>query len=432
MRGGVLYVAESPSLRDRGRSKELREGAVVVGTGDGAGLRLHDPTVSREHVRLTVQDDGVRVEDLGSTNGTLYLGQRINSVVLQSSARLDVGRVALDVLPLDSPEHVPLSTKHRYCSLLGTSEPMRRLYTLLEMLEDSEAPVLIEGETGTGKELVAWEIHNNSRRADQPFVIIDCANMAKTVIESELFGHKRGAFTGAERDRPGAFRAASGGTIFLDELGELPAELQPKLLRVLETGQVRPVGDDVMTPVDVRVVAATHRSLDAEVSANRFRSDLYYRVAVVRLHLAPLRARRDDIMPLARHLAHELSRGRVDALPDAARDFFLRYDWPGNVRELRNTVHRWLALGNLALVDPTVRPSTRTSSRDPTHVDASGRLLSYRDARDRVIRSFETAYLEDLIAQAGGSISEAARAAGIDRKQLRALLKKHDLYDGPP
>ncbi|MBI5545155.1 MAG: sigma 54-dependent Fis family transcriptional regulator [Deltaproteobacteria bacterium] len=426
--GGVdwlLYVA-SPGP-DRGRSIRVRTGSVIVGTAPEADLVLSEASVSRRHLRVTAELKGLRIEDLGSTNGTSFLGQKIDRVLLHSGARLELGRCILDAIPLEALSAQEVSTRDHYDEILGASLPMRRLFAVLEQLEATDAPVLIEGETGTGKELVARALHRHGPRSGRPFIIIDCPNLPAQLAESELFGHHKGSFTGAVADRAGAFEAAHGGTVFLDEIGELPLELQPKLLRVLESGEIRRVGETQHRPVDVRVVAATHRDLAREVSDKRFREDLFYRLAVIRLRLPALRERREDIPMLARSIAERLSGGRPSPLPRAAEAFLLRYGWPGNVRELRNVVHRLLTLGSLS--PESGLPELAAPDRAQAPAGDEEATQPYLAARSEAIRGFEAAYLKDLVEREGPSLAAAARAAGIDRKHLRELLKRHGLYN---
>jgi DNA-binding NtrC family response regulator len=421
--GCLLYVSAAEAV-DIGKSFRLEAGEAVLGRDKDCDLVLLDESVSRHHARLVATSAGILVEDMGSTNGITYLGKRFGRATLEVGARLGVGSCTIDLLPLPDSEAMPLSTKESYGDLVGSSLPMRRLYASLELLEKSDAPVLVEGETGTGKELVARALHENGRRKGKPFVLIDCGNVPSYLMESELFGHRKGSFTGAVADRAGAFEAANTGTVFLDELGELPLELQPKLLRVLETGQVKRVGDVQHLPVDVRVIAATKRDLAHEVAENRFREDLFYRVAVVQLHLPPLRDRREDIPTLAQHLAVQISGGEVRTLPREAEEFFMHHDWPGNVRELRNVIQRMLALGVVA-IGPQPKVGPTAASSEMVHKEWP---LEYRKARGQAIDEFERSYLRDLMTRFEGNLSAAARAAGIDRKYLRDLLKKHGLY----
>ncbi|HEY1086222.1 MAG TPA: sigma-54-dependent Fis family transcriptional regulator, partial [Archangium sp.] len=290
-----------------GLTKEI-EGSVTVGSHPDAGLSLADTTVSRYHVELTARPDGVRVRDLESTNGTYLGGTRITEVIVEDQATLSVGKTTLKVSMVEADLGTP-AEQGTFGTAVGASSAMKQLFGILDKVAPSDSTVLLLGETGTGKEVMAKAIHAKSKRGTRPFVVVDCGSVAPTLIESELFGHVRGSFTGAISDRNGAFLEADGGTIFLDEIGELPLELQPKLLRVLEAGTVRRVGEDKHRRVDVRVVAATHRDLEAEVAAGRFRRDLYYRLAVVLVNVPPLRDRLDDLPLLTQHFVKSMGRG---------------------------------------------------------------------------------------------------------------------------
>jgi transcriptional regulator with GAF, ATPase, and Fis domain len=299
---------------------------------------------------------------------------------------------------------------------------MRRVFSLLERVAPTDTTVLIEAETGTGKELAAEAIHEESPRAGGPFVVFDCSAVSANLMESELFGHVRGAFTGAVGDRVGAFEAADGGTLFLDEIGELSLDLQPKLLRVLESLEVRRVGANTVREVDVRIVAATNRSLAAEVDAGRFREDLYYRLAVVRLNLPPLRERLDDIPMLVEHFASELARRGQPAthLPEAVIRGFVSQAWPGNIRELRNAVARAISLGPAGAASATGAPAVM-----PDHpVDLA---IPLKIARERVADAFEVAYITELLKKTGGNVSHAAELAGVNRKFVQRAMKRHGL-----
>jgi two-component system, NtrC family, nitrogen regulation response regulator GlnG len=293
--------------------------------------------------------------------------------------------------------------------------------------------VLIQGETGTGKEGCAEGIHAGGKRRDGPFVIVDLAGIAPTLIESELFGHVKGAFTGAQSDRAGVFERAQGGTVFLDEVGELPPEIQPRLLRVLERRQVKRVGANDYRTVDVRVIAATHVDLEGAVKAGKFREDLFHRLAVLRVTLPPLRERLDDIPLLVDTVLGRMGRP-PSALSDQTRALLSQYPWPGNVRELRNVVERVVNMGEEALPDisPIVSvDKPRTSGSvvvGPPELD-----LPFKEAKERLIEGFEKDYLKGLLERCGGNVSRASREAGIDRVYLRKLLKKHGLHghDGP-
>jgi transcriptional regulator with PAS, ATPase and Fis domain len=331
--------------------------------------------------------------------------------------------------PTQMRQHL-LSEPTRFGTMVGRSAPMRALFATLDKAAASEATVLLQGETGTGKEASAEAIHRASPRRDGPFVVVDCGAIPSQLLESELFGSERGAYTGAVAARAGAFEAASGGTIFLDEIGELHLDLQPKILRALERRHVKRVGSTEYRPVDLRVIAATNRSLRAEVEAKRFRSDLYYRLAVVRIKLPPLRERIADLPLLVEHILTSL--GIADGPEsDAYRDpeflqRLLRFSWPGNIRQLRNHVERCIALG-----DPNLTPTLETCPPPPPstpqlEIDSSEPL---RAARERFVSYFERSYLEAVLARHDDNVAAAARAAGVDRIHFYRLLWKHGMRD---
>ncbi|WP_245815040.1 sigma 54-interacting transcriptional regulator [Cystobacter ferrugineus] len=397
------------------------EGTLLVGTQVEGGLRLSDPTVSRVHLELQARPEGVRVRDVGSRNGTWSLGVRIHEVTLAGEARFTLGKTTLLVMPEPTEEAAEPAPRTTFGRALGQSAAMQKLFGVLERTARSSFSVLLLGETGTGKELLAEAIHRASPRSNQPFVIVDCGAVVPSLIESELFGHAKGAFTGAHADRRGHLVQADGGTVFLDEVGELPLELQPKLLRVLESGTVRRVGDNAAKDVDVRVVAATHRDLKAEVAAGRFRADLYYRLAVVPVRVPALRERAEDIPLLARHLFQQA--GQPDfPLTEELVQRLMGYDWPGNVRELRNFVHRVLAAGDAEL------PDTRPVSAVTAAEDLSG--LTFKEAKERMVEAFTREYLTALLARCGNNISEVARTAGLARSHVHGLLNRYGLKAG--
>lgn len=306
---------------------------------------------------------------------------------------------------------------------LGQSAAMRRIISIVPRLANSAATLLIEGETGTGKTLLAEVVHKHSRRQREPFIVIDCGAIPTALIESELFGHERGAFTGAMTTRIGAFEAAARGTILLDEIGELPIEMQPKLLRAIEQRVIRRVGSNEDRPINVRIIAATNRNLEQEVRRGRFRSDLYYRLAAVRLVVPALRERREDIPALANHFLQRFSGDDRATLPQPLMDAFERKSWPGNIRELRNAVEQAALLGDIAAMGtslslPLIAPPV-TGADDET--------LPFRELKERAIESWEREYLERLVRRADGNISRASRLAQMDRNYLRELLHKHRL-----
>ena len=393
---------------DAGAETSATSKRVVVGTAEGADLRLSDPTVSRYHCELVLEHGRAVVRDLGSKNGTLVDGTAVLAAPLADGATLTLGKSTLRFAREPGALRPAVSTRDRFGVLVGRSLAMRQVFDVLERAAHSEATVLLRGETGTGKDLAAASIHQESRRADGPFVVVDLAAAPGTLLASELFGHQKGAFTGADRDRIGAFESARGGTVLLDEIGDLDLDLQPHLLRVLESKTVQRVGGTQRIPVDVRVIAATHRDLRHDVNTRRFRSDLYYRLAVLEVTLPPLRERLDDIPLLVQAIAADL-----DEPPDCVRDpgwvaALLKHPWPGNVRELRNHVER-------------ARARFGTS---PSEIDVS---IPLKEARNRWVQVFESRYLDELLRAHGGNVSAAARAAGIDRVHFYRLLGRAGL-----
>jgi DNA-binding NtrC family response regulator len=328
------------------------------------------------------------------------------------------------------------SKARTFGELTGESVAMREIFAVLERIAPTGVTVLVEGESGTGKELVARSIHRASARADKPYVVFDCGAVPRELAESELFGHKKGSFSGAVQSRAGAFGQADGGTICLDEIGELPLDLQPKLLRVLETGEIRAVGEDTARKVDVRVVAATNRDLHAEVQRGRFRSDLLYRLEVVRLRMPPLRQRPEDIVGLAtRLLAGKVPPG--DKITGKNLEQLVGYSWPGNVRELRNVLERAVALArgpggapasfaDLVINLGPVSTTPATLGMTFPGVDVP---LPYKEAKAQLLESFERAYIEALLARSRGQVSQAAAAAGLSRKHLYDLMRRTHVSD---
>ncbi len=411
-----LRVIAGPDL---GTTFETRGERTTIGTHESVDLVLSDPTVSRFHCELVVGAGGVFIHDTGSHNGTAVNGVRVLAAHVVPGNVLSLGRSQIHVEAGDNVVRLPLSTRESFGSLVGRSRAMAALFATLERAAACDLVVLLQGETGTGKDAAAGSIHQESARRDGPFVIVDCGSLPPNLIESELFGHMRGAFTGALADRAGALEAAHGGTLFLDEIGELPLDLQPKLLRVLERGEVKRVGATQMTKVDVRIVAATNRNLRAEVNAGRFRADLYYRLAVLDVLMPPLRERGGDIPLLVTHVLEQL--GTADdprSAPLRAPEVMatlMSHPWPGNVRELRNYVERCVAL-------ETQLPLHATGPADPlTLLDPRQPL---RIVRDRWGRFMERTYLERLLELHGNNVAAAARAAGVDRVHLHRLLAR--------
>jgi len=421
-----VEVTDGP---DRGAVADLPGPEARVGSGRENGLVLSDRRVSRVHLTLRVEKDAIRVIDEGSKNGTFLDGVRVQDAFARPDSTLRVGESALRLGMLDDVLHLPLSLHERIGNLIGRSVPMRRVFSLIEQVARSDARLLVEGETGTGKELVAEAVHQMSRRAAGPFVVVDCSAVSATLIESELFGHVRGAFTGAVSDRAGAFEAADRGTVFLDEVGELPLNLQPNLLRVLERGEVRRLGSNVTQRIDVRVVAATNRTLAREVDRGRFREDLYYRLAVISVHLPPLREHPEDIPLLVQHFEALLADRHPGAkLPDALVEAFAARSWPGNVRELRNAVERALSLGSL-FSPASASEESRSSPPPPVGlaIDLEEPLLA---GLARVKEAYEKAYIEAMLKKVGGNITQAARLSQVDRKTIQRAVGFYKLRAG--
>jgi DNA-binding NtrC family response regulator len=413
-----LPVVLRPGVPAQPSALRLESGSCVVGSGSRAALVIDSPTVSRAHAELTLVPEGVHVKDLGSRNGTFYMGQRIDSAVLSPGTRILLGAVALTIeLDVDHivDRDAPMQAS-TFRGMVGSSPAMLSLFSMISRLDGSLVPCLVLGESGVGKELVVRAIHEGSSLSAGPFVPLNCGAVARDLVASVLFGHRRGAFTGAVDARRGAFAAAHEGTLFLDEIGELPLEVQPALLRALETGEITPVGEDAPRRVRVRVVAATHRDLARLVEEGSFRQDLFYRLAVVTLGVPPLRDRRADIPALARLFA------RQEGVPDLEDDVIEELSqrpFPGNVRELRNAVLAYVALGTLGAPSPAnTRDAEGIASLTP-------RLeVPYLAQRDALVEAFTRKYVAALLERTRGNQTEAARIAGLDRTYFGRLLAK--------
>jgi two-component system response regulator HydG len=402
----------------------VHEGDVCrIGTHASNDLVLTDPAVSRFHCRLVLEENGWHVRDAGSMNGTWLNGVRIRDADLSSDAMLTLGSSVIRVRPGGSGPKTLVPSMPSFGALIGMSRAMQKLFSVLEKVAASEINVFIEGESGTGKELVATEIVQRGARAERPFVVVDCGAISPTLVESELFGHVRGAFTGADRDRVGAFEAAEGGTVFLDEIGELPLAVQPKLLRALEAREIRRVGETRSRKVNVRVLSATNRDLEREVNKGLFREDLYFRLAVVHVRVPPLRERLEDLPALVRLFLANIGAPQEERLfPEAVISELTKHHWPGNVRELRNYVERAVVLQNVTL---KLRERAKLSVLPPEgQVDIG---VPFKIAKDALIDSFERNYVRALLQANGNNMTRAARAAGIDRMYLHRLVQKHGI-----
>ncbi len=419
----------------QGREFLVNKDVFTIGSGMHNDLRIEDGAISKRHCEINVDETGYSIQDLGSTNGTYVQGVRITQAYLNPGTELTLGKTRLIFCPLQEARELPLSRSESFGKVLGRSIAMRRVFHLAETYAPTDATVMITGETGTGKEILAEEIHNHSPRKGKPFIVIDCAALAKDLIESELFGHAKGAFTGAAGDRAGAFEHATGGTVFLDEIGDLSPELQPKLLRVLEKREIRRVGTNTTQKIDVRILCATNRRMDVEVNEGRFREDLFYRLSVVPVELPPLRRRRDDIPLLTRKFIAELhGEEALDDVADfdATMDVLKRHEWPGNVRELRNLVELAFYSGRRP-VDMTAFLSLGHFSRAVRkNADFDAQFSAdrpFKDVKNDLISEFEKRYIRDLLARNGNNVSKSAREAGIERAYLQRLIRKYEIKD---
>ena len=415
---------------DAGAALTTDADTLTIGSAPGNDLVLLDPTVSRYHAELRRVAHGISLTDLDSTNGTFVDGLRIRQGVVPAGRVLVLGATKVRVANGGNVV-VSVHDGDNLRGLRGATPLMQRLMARIERASQTDKPVLVVGESGTGKELCARALHDLGPAARGPFETVDCGALSPNLVASELFGHERGAFTGADRQHVGAFERAHGGTIFLDEIGELPSDLQTALLGVLERRRFRRVGGRADIPCSVRVVAATNRDLRAEVNRGTFRLDLYYRLAVVVLTLPPLRERAEDIPLLIEHFLRECGHVGPALFSPETLQSLQSHEWPGNVRELRNVVESTVAMGEPPeLVDarPTTTELPEAGAEAPAGDFIESLLgLSYKAARDRLLRHFEARYLERLLARTKGNVSQAAREAKMDRSHLTDLIGRHNL-----
>ena len=412
VRGGTATLADR-------RTFVIDVDPVVVGRDAGASISVDDPEVSAMHCELRAVNEGILIRDLGSTNGTFVSGLRVREAIASRPTEVMVGSLSILVEPR-AAERVDVGYAGRFGPLLGRSPRMRRVFSLLEKIAPTPLSILILGETGTGKELVARAAHDASPRRDKPFVVVDCGSIPSTLAESILFGHERGAFTGATERRSGVLAEADGGTLFLDELGELPIELQPKLLRALSERQVKRVGGSSFEPIDVRIVAATRRDLAIDMNAGRFRSDLYFRIAQVRVELPPLRDRAGDIELLVADICGRAGKPEhATKVVSWVEDRMGSHDWPGNVRELVNVASVAATLADI----PGAIDDVLTLTREPSPVSHHA-IGAYIEAKRAILLTFDREYFTKLAANAAGNVSEMARQSGLERHHVRAYLRK--------
>jgi len=423
---------------DAGARLDIASERVTIGRSAICDFTVTDESVSGMHCEIVANEGGFLLRDLGSTNGTWLGGVRVREAWLEPGALIRIGQTEIRFERGSGSVEIDLSRRAQFYDLIGHGVRMREIFAVLEKVAASDLTVLVRGETGTGKELVARAIHRASKRSQRPLVVQDCSAIPANLIESILFGHERGSFTGAADRKRGCFEVADGGTLFLDEIGELDLSLQPKLLRVLETHEVQRVGGTRMIPVDVRVIAATNRDLRQMVNEGKFREDLYYRLTVVQVDLPPLRERPEDIPPLARQFLEESAKrgpqgeGAHYTISDDAMTKLQAYPWPGNVRELKNTIERAVSLADGAELG--VQDLLPASQKTPPVFLPGGTAeqfvdsgTPFKDAKQRVVDAFEAQYLKALLDKHGHNISRSARAAGLTRYHLRELAKRYGL-----
>ena len=419
-------------------SHPIEDEPITVGRDPACHLVLDDPEVSAVHLEVSADDRGIRIRDLSSSNGTFVGEVRISDVHVTTAQRVRAGSSGLEI-SVGEQQDVALPDATSFGPLVGASAPMRSLFSRLTKTARTDLTVLVLGETGTGKELVARAIHEASPRKSAPFVVVDCAAIPRTLGEATLLGHEKGAFTGADRARPSPFVEANGGTIFLDELGELPLEIQPNLLRVLAEGRVKPVGSNRYHDVDVRIVAATRQNLLAQVNDGNFRSDLYFRLAQVRMEVAPLRERKEDIPLILERVFEELGdKGAFSRVPLESLERLMQHDFPGNVRELKNAATVAHAMAGEDVVDvaqyvqealtelggPTIVPTSQPTPNTG--------VVSYHDAKREALDEFERKYFQRLVEIVPDNISEMSRLSGLSRLHIRKHLQRHGIAVARP
>jgi DNA-binding NtrC family response regulator len=406
---------------DEGKEMILQKPHVSIGTLQENDLVLTDPTVSRRHAIIEERTNGYVLRDLDSTNGTFLDGVRVREGYPAPGSIIRLGKTELLFSPLQERIENLKSNLDNFGELTGASVPMREVYGILDRISPTDVTVLLEGETGTGKELAARAIHSHSRRADNPFVVVDCGAIATNLIESELFGHEKGAFTDAVRTRQGAFELADHGTIFLDEIGELSLDLQPKLLRALDQREIKRVGADKPVTFNVRIISATNKDLEKEVKAGRFREDLYYRLSVVRVSMPPLRGRKDDIETIAVHLLAGISSDigkKITGLSLEASAALMAYPWPGNVRELKNVLGRAAALCD----------GKKIEAKD-LFLSQGRKTAALEDLGGKTLEEIEKAAIRATLRSVAGNKTEAAKVLGIAYSTLYEKIKKYGIKE---
>ena len=425
---------------DQGKEYTVEKERVTIGRSLICDLTLEDRAVSGTHCEIVADEKGFILRDLGSTNGTYVGDVRVREAFLEPNMVVRVGQSNFKFESAKGAVEIELSAEDRFQNLVGSSVKMREVFATLGKVAPTDLTVMVRGETGTGKELVSRALHEASKRADAPLVIQDCSAIPKDLIESTLFGHEKGSFTGAARQHQGCFEQADGGTIFLDEIGELDISLQPKLLRVLENREIMRVGGDKRIPVNVRVIAATNRDLRAMVNDGTFREDLFYRLSVIQIELPALRERGKDPLLLAESFLDRMAKIRFPGedkkfvLSESAQQRITGYGWPGNVRELKNTIERAAALSDGVEID--VQDLMMVANIAPPQPIVSGDVsqfvegdVPFKEAKQAIVDTFEAAYLKALLEKHDDNITRSAQAAGLTRYHLRELAKRYGLRD---
>lgn len=426
IRGGRLKVGKGGWI-------DIGSDPIVAGRNAACRVPITDNKVSAVHAEFLATEQGVRVRDLGSRNGTFVGGVRVGEVYITTNCKVRLGETEVQIEAL-KPERVTVPAIPNFGPLVGHCASMRSIFDRLAKVAPTDLTILILGETGTGKELVAQALHGASNRAKKPFIVVDCGSIPPTLAEASLFGHERGSFTGAVDRRISPFLEADGGTIFLDELGELPIDVQPKLLRALSERRIKSVGGNTYKEFDARVICATRRDLVREVNSGGFRSDLYFRVAQVKLEIPSLRQRIEDLPVLVRKMMKDLGdESMTDRVSAPTMEHLMRHDWPGNVRELKNAVQVAFALAqdgedvdiaaHLGALTEGTAPSLMATGMTATPL----RGKQFQEAKREVLMRFERDYFAILHEESKANVSEMARRAGMERAHVRAYLRRHGI-----
>ncbi len=414
----ITRIVVSGHHQDRDRSVVLSTRHVRIGTSPANDIVLTDPHASRFHCEIRLTDEGYLLRDLGSTNGTRVGEIEVKEGRIHPGAVVVVGETSIRFSANDGrPEEIAASSEDHFGNVVGRVVRMREVFGVLERIAPTELTVLLAGETGTGKDVIARAIHARSGRANGPLVVFDCAAVAPTLIENELFGHVKGAFTGATMDAVGAFERANGGTLLLDEIGELSLELQPKLLRALEQRTVRPVGASKEVPIDVRIIAASHRNLERQVKQGTWRQDLFFRVSVVTVEIPPLRQRMDDLPMLVDSFVAQAGK-KMRVSPETVR-ILSAYEWPGNIRELRNVVESAVALADGDVLEPRHLVFFAPNNKEPS--------LSGLELAGKSLETIERAAIVQTLDRLKGNKTQAAKALGISTSTIYEKVKKYGI-----